>query len=319
MKQQYVDKLRAGNKVLDYFLVKQLNLPTDKNGNRYLDLILGDKTGEIVSKKWSLADEEVADFEGFTGNEIVKVKGLVTDWNGQRQIKIEKIRRAVESDGVEIMDLVKTAPEKGEDMYAFILEKAESVEDEDYRRLLIKLLSDNKERLMYWPAAQRLHHAEMGGLLYHTKRMLMNGERMCEVYPLLKRDLLLTGVIIHDMEKLNEIDSNELGISPGYSLEGQLLGHIVMGVKLMERTCAELNIPGEKSLLLQHMVLTHHYEPEFGSPKKPLLPEAEILHYLDVIDAHMFDIEQAMAGAEPGKFSDRIFSLDNRRFYKTND
>ena len=319
MKQQYVESLRANDKVLDFFMVKQLNLPTDKNGNRYLDLVVGDCTGEIVSKKWSLTDEEVAQFEGFKGSEIVRIKGFVTDWNGQRQLKIEKIRRAAESDGIEIMDFVKTAPEKGEDMYAFVLEKAASMKDEDYKKLLEKLLADNKERLLYWPAAQRLHHAEMGGLLYHTKRMLMNGERMCEVYPLLKRDLLLTGIIIHDMEKLNEIDSNEFGISPGYSFEGQLLGHIVMGVKLMERTCAELGIPEEKSLLLQHMVLTHHYEPEFGSPKKPLFPEAEILHYLDVIDAHMFDIEQAMSGAEPGEFTDKIFSLENRRFYKARD
>lgn len=132
----------------------------------------------------------------------------------------------------------------------------------------------------------------------------------------MNRDLVAAGVILHDIEKLNEILSNEYGVSPGYSFEGQMLGHIVQGIKLLDRTCRELGISEEKTLMLEHMILSHHYEPEFGSPKKPLFPEAEVLHYLDILDARMFDMEDALNGVAPGEFSDRIWTLDNRRIYK---
>lgn len=151
------------------------------------------------------------------------------------------------------------------------------------------------------------------------KRMLMTGLRVCEVYPILDRDLVAAGVIIHDIEKLNEIESNKYGVSPGYSFEGQMLGHIVQGIKYIDRLAAELGIPDEKAVMLEHMILSHHYEPEFGSPKKPLFPEAEVLHYLDILDARMFDMEEALRGLEPGEFSDRIWILDNRRIYKSTE
>jgi 3'-5' exoribonuclease len=169
---------------------------------------------------------------------------------------------------------------------------------------------------MYYPAASKNHHAQMAGLLYHVKRMLMNGERMCQVYTNLNADLVMAGVILHDMEKINEIESNELGIASGYSFEGQMLGHLIQGVKTLDRLTLELDFPREKAIMLEHMILSHHYEPEFGSPKKPLFPEAEILHYLDIIDARMFDMQDALDKTEPGEFSDRVWTLDNRRLYK---
>lgn len=147
----------------------------------------------------------------------------------------------------------------------------------------------------------------------------MNGEFMCQVYRNLNPDLLKTGVIIHDIEKINEIESDELGISPGYSFEGQLLGHIIQGVKTIEKIADEIGMDNEKKVMLQHMVVSHHYEPEFGSPKKPMFPEAEILHYLDIIDARMFDMEDVLACVDPGTFSEKVWVLDNRRLYKPSD
>ncbi len=201
-------------------------------------------------------------------------------------------------------------------MYEYIYKRAEDMEDKDLKAICIKLLDENKERLMYYPAAQKNHHAQLAGLLYHIKRMLMNGERMCQVYTNVNADLVAAGVILHDMEKLNEIDSNELGISTGYSFEGQLLGHLVQGIKSIEKVAEEIGMPKEKTIMLEHMILTHHYEPEFGSPKKPMFPEAEILHYLDIIDARMFDMADALQGVQPGEFSDRVWTLDNRKVYK---
>ena len=316
MKEFYLANIRPGDEILDFFMVKSKAIKVGSNQKKYFDVMIGDKTGEMPAKKWDVSPEEEPNLEKFNEGDIVRIKGLVTEWNGQRQVRIGKIRKAVESDGIDFEDYVKAAPEKGEDMYRFVLDKAQAIEDDDLRRLCVKLLTENEEKLLYYPAAQKNHHAQRSGLLYHVKRMLMTGERICEVYTILNKDLVMAGVILHDIEKLNEIESNELGMSPGYSFEGQLLGHLVQGVKMLDRVCRELDFPKEKALLLEHMVLAHHYEPEYGSPKKPLFPEAEILHYLDIIDAHMFDIEAALTGVADGEFSDKVWTLDNRRFYK---
>ena len=230
---------------------------------------------------------------------------------------MQRIRKANENDGQKIGDFVKAAPEDPQEMYDFIFDTAQNLTDKDLRELCVRLLTENKDRLLYYPAASKNHHAQLGGLLYHTKRMLMTGMRVCEVYTNLNRNLVLTGVILHDMEKLNEIDADTDGIASGYSFEGQMLGHLIQGVKLVDRMAMEMGMDREKAIMLEHMILSHHYEPEFGSPKKPLFPEAEVLHYLDILDARMFDMQAALEATEPGEFSDRVWTLDNRRLYKS--
>lgn len=319
MKNIYINELKKDMEITDFFLVKSIAIKTGGNGKNYLDILLADKTGELTCKKWDVSDEEIVSLSEVKEGMLVKVKAIVTEWNGTRQLRILRIRKAQNNDNLIMMDYVKAAPEKPEDMYDFIHAKAEGFSDPDFRAITLKLLDDNKEKLLYYPAAQKNHHAQLGGLLYHVKRMLMTGERICEVYTNLNKELVLTGVIIHDMEKINEIESNEMGVSPGYSFEGKLLGHIVQGVKSIDRITLELGTPREKAIMLEHMILSHHYEPEFGSPKRPLFPEAEILHYLDIIDARMFDMEDALSSTEPGEFSDRIFTLDNRQLYKVSE
>lgn len=316
MKEIYIAEIRTAQEVTDFFMVKSIAVKIGANKKQYLDLMLGDKTGEISGKKWDVSDEELPSLAQIKEGDIIKIRAQVTEWNGMKQFRVMRVRRKADNDPVEISDFIKAAPEKPEAMYEYIMEKARNFKDEDLKKLCVKVLTDNREKLMYYPAAQKNHHAEMAGLLYHIKRMLMNGERMCQVYTNLNEDLVLAGVILHDMEKLNEIESNELGISSGYSFEGQMLGHLIQGVKTLDRLTAELEFPKEKAIMLEHMILSHHYEPEFGSPKKPLFPEAEILHYLDIIDARMFDMQDALDKTQPGEFSDRIWTLDNRRLYK---
>lgn len=316
MKQFYAADLHTQTEITDFFMVKSAGIKVGSNKKQYFDVLLGDKTGEVNSKKWDISEREAPVLAAIKEGDIVKVRAQVTDWQGQTQLRIGRIRMSNPEDGLDVSDYIKTAPERSEDMYDFIYKTAEAMADQDLRRLCTKVLSDNHDRLMYYPAATRNHHAEYGGLLYHVKRMLMTGLRVCEVYRNLNRDLVAAGVILHDIEKLNEIQSNQYGISPGYSFEGQLLGHLVQGVKFLDRTCRELGFPEEKTLMLEHMILSHHYEPEFGSPKKPMFPEAEVLHYLDILDARMFDMEDALRGVAPGTFSDRIWTLDNRKVYK---
>lgn len=316
MKEIFVKDLKKEMEVVDFFMVKSVNVKTGSTGKPYLDVTLGDNTGEINGKKWDVGSSDHLLKE----KDIVKIIAVVTEFNSQLQLKIQRIRKAVpESNPDDIMDMgdfVKAAPEAPEDMYDYIFRTCDSIKDDDYRKLCLRVLEDNKEKLMYYPAASKNHHAELGGLLYHTKRMLMNGERVCQVYTNLNKDIVIAGVVLHDIQKIFEIDADTDGMASGYSFEGQMLGHIVMGVKYIDKLADETELPYEKKIMMEHMVLSHHYEPEFGSPKKPLFAEAEVLHYLDILDARMYDMEEAVAHTEPGGFSDRIWTLDNRRIYK---
>ena len=319
MKSIYIKDLKKDQELTEFFMAKTLMIKVGSNGKQYLDITLGDKTGEISAKKWDVSDSEYPTLKAIPDKSIVKIKGLVTEWAGQLQLRIQRIRQADEADGQQMKDFVKAAPEEPQAMYDYIYQIAQSMKDRDLRELCLKLLTVNKDRLMYYPAAQKNHHAELGGLLYHMKRMLMTGECVCRIYTNLNRDLVCAGVIVHDIEKLNEIMAGPDGIATGYSFEGQMLGHIIQGVKTIDRLTLELGFPREKAIMLEHMILAHHYEPEFGSPKNPLFPEAEVLHYLDILDARMFDMEDALVSTEPGTFSERIWALDNRRIYKTAD
>ena len=319
MKDIYISELRTNQEFVSYFIVKTVAVKVGSNKKAYLDLLLADKTGEISAKKWDIADEELPGLQKIKEGSVIKVKALVTEWNGMKQLRVSRIRQTSAEDNIVMMDYIKAAPEDAEEMYGYIRGKAEAFCDIDLRNICLKLLDDNREKLMYYPAAQKNHHAEMAGLLYHVKRMLMMAERACEVYTNLNRELVMAGVILHDMEKINEIESNELGISTGYSFEGKMLGHLMQGVKTIDRLASQFGVSKEKAVMLEHMILSHHYEPEFGSPKKPLFPEAEMLHYLDMIDAKMFDMQEAVEKTEPGHFSDRVWTLDNRTIYRVTE
>ena len=316
MKNLYVSDTKAGMKVTEFFMIRQSSIKKDKTGKEYLDIMLMDKTGDLSGKKWDVDPASREELAAYKAGDLVRVQGEITDWKGQTQIKIGRIRLAVEGDGLEMNSFVKTAPEDSESMYAFIMGRIDAMEDEELKRICRHVYEVNHDKLLYYPAAMSNHHAEYGGLLYHVKRMMMMGERACEVYPFLSRDLLIAGIALHDIEKMTEIRSDTNGVSPGYTVEGNLLGHLVMGVSRIEQLATELGICHEKALLLEHMVLSHHYLPEYGSPKKPLFPEAELLHHIDNIDAKLFDMEEALASVKPGEFSDRVYSLDNRRLYK---
>lgn len=319
MKENFIIDIREGGIVTDFFMVKSISVKIGANKKQYLDIILGDKTGELTAKKWDVSDEEIPELKEILEGDLVKIRANVTEWNGVKQFRVTKIRKALPNDNLMIGDYIKAAPEPPEEMYAYILGVANTFEDNDLKALCVKLLEREKGKLMYFPAATKNHHAQLAGLLWHIKRMLMTGEKICQVYTNLDKDLVLAGVILHDMQKLYEINSNELGIANEYTFEGNMLGHLVLGVRELDKEMEKLGFSREKAVMVEHMILAHHYEPEFGSPKRPLFPEAEILHYLDIIDARMFDMEDALSKTEPGEFSDRVWTLDNRRLYKKED
>lgn len=312
----YLENLNPGENVEDFFLLKALTIRTANNGNRYADIILADKTGEMTAKIWDLNKDVLPVVNDLSDREIVKIRGVVNEWNGARQLKVLRIRKREETDKIEISDFIKASPFAGEVMYDQVMTFVKSIKDEDYRNIAETLLTVRRDKLLYFPAAMKHHHAEMGGLLYHVLRMLKNAVSMCDVYTMLDRDILICGVVLHDIAKLEEIDADRFGMAEAYTFEGQMLGHIVQGIKLVDREAENLGLPEEKKILLEHMLLSHHYEPEYGSPKKPLFAEAEILHYLDLIDARIYDMENALKNVGEGGFSEKVFTMDNRRLYK---
>ena len=230
-------------------------------------------------------------------------------------MSINKIQLADEEDQKRISEFVPSAPLTPQEMLDEIYSYAAKISNTEMRALVMKLLDEKEEKLIYYPAAKSLHHSIRSGLLYHIVRMLRSAEALSGVYEGLNTDLLYSGIIIHDLAKIGELTSNNLGIAE-YSKEGQLLGHIVLGVIELEKAGNELGVSDEIMLLLKHMIVSHHYEAEYGSPKKPMFLEAELLHHLDLIDARIYDYQNATKNIEAGQFSDPVWSLDRRSIYK---
>lgn len=319
MKTNYIENIKTLQEhetAQDFFMIKLAEIKLTKAGKEYLDFVLCDKTGEINGKKWDMEDEDKKLIKQVKVGDLVKVRGSINIWGMEKQLRITKWRKAIPNDNLKQEDYIRAAPENSEKMFRFIFSKAEEIEDSDLRMLSTEILKRNKDKLIYYPAATRNHHALYGGLLYHMKRMLMAGEALCQVYENLDRSLVSAGVILHDMEKLREIEANEMGLAEKYTFEGNMLGHLVLGVRELEKYMTELGFDEEKKIMVEHMILAHHYEPEFGSPKRPMFPEAELLHYLDVLDARMYDMEEVLKDVPSGEFSDKVWILHNRMLYK---
>lgn len=316
MENKKVREFEEGKRIEGFYLIKSIDCKTTNSNNRkYLDVNLCDNSGEINAKLWDVREEED---KVLKSNTIVKVKGMVLAWQGSLQLKLEKIGNLDENDNVNIEDFVISAPYSSETMYERIYTYINAMKNKDIKDIVQYIFEVNKEKLMYHPAAKKNHHAIRGGLLYHILTMLIAGEKLCEVYDYLNEDLLYGGIILHDMCKIDEMDANELGFVREYSKEGTLIGHISIGVSKINEVGEALSCSKEIIMLLQHMVLSHHYEPEYGSPIKPMIIEAEMLHYLDVLDARMYDMKKALNETKEGEFSERIWSLENRRVYNHN-
>ena len=310
-----IKDFKVGQRIKGVYLIKSVAVKiTNSNNKKYLDITLSDKTGDINAKLWDLKE----DFNNneFLENTLVCVKGCVLSWQSIMQLKLESISNDFDRENINISDYVKCAPIDSNEMFNQLHKIVSSFKNDDIRNILLEILSIKKEKLLYYPAAKSNHHSIKGGLLYHILSMIKLGEKICELYSIVNKELLFAGIILHDIEKTEEMNSSELGIVSTYTVEGQLLSHLIQGITLVDRVCSKVGASSEIRMLLQHMILSHHYEPEYGSPIKPMIIEAELLHYIDVIDARMYDMKKILDGVDEGNFSERIFSLNNRKVYK---
>lgn len=305
-------EINSNGGVEGFCLVKSLEIKKTAKGVPFLDLVLTDSSGEIGAKLWDYKEDLHG---GIKLNTLIKIRGTVSMFNDALQLRIDRVRPALESDGVRMEDFVPSADYSGAEMYDYIFNTVSRFENGQLKKLALTILEQNKENLLYWPAAFKLHHAIRGGLLYHTLSILKLAKAVCDIYPSLDRELLYTGVILHDVAKIQEFDVSETGVVSGYTVEGSLIGHLVRGAMNIEKTGEELGIDKELLMLVEHMVLSHHGEPEFGAAVRPMFLEAEILSQLDLLDARIYEISQAVSETEPGEFTPRQWALDNRKLY----
>lgn len=307
----YINNLKQGGTIYGIYVLRNKELKEASNKKLFLDLVFVDSTGEISGKIWD-ANEEL--YNSLVLNKIYNIYARVDKWKEALQLNIIKMQLAEQRVQDKIAEFVPSAPLAPEEMLREIYSYVGKINNSDIRNIVLKLLKNKEDKLLYYPAARSLHHSIRSGLLYHIIRMIRVAEKLKDVYSEINLDLLYAGVLIHDLAKVGELESDELGFSE-YSKEGQLLGHLVMGIRDIEIAGRELGTSEEVILLLQHMVAGHHYEPEYGSPKKPMFLEAELLHYIDLMDARIYDYDNTLKNIDKGSFSEPVSSLDRRRLY----
>ena len=313
MKDIYVEDVGKfeNQSVVAFFAVRSKQLRSRKDGGQYMAVTLGDRTGQIESRMW----ENFADAApGFETGDVVKVRGEVCRYNDRLQLNLEKLRRA-NADEFELADYVPQTSKNVDQLWSTLVRCVDSFTDQWLQALVRSFLDDPLIATAFReaPAAKSLHHAWLGGLLEHVVSLIGICDLAAHHYPEINRDLLLTGAILHDIGKLEEL---RWGTTFDYTLQGQLVGHITIGIVMIEKKLATLpGFPPQLRMLVEHMVLSHHGKLEFGSPKLPMIPEAVLFHYLDDLDAKMHTMRSEFErhetqGGEAGEMTDWVRSMD---------
>jgi len=322
MKDIYIADLAnfdEGTRFDGYFLVLAKQLRTTKTNKPYLNLILGDKTGQLEARVWEVTDPRIA--KDFERGDIVKARGTASKFDDRLQMKVDQLRVAQDGE-FDRMDMLPSTTYDVAELWRLLRGFVESLANPDLKRLLVAVLGDPAIAAAYReaPAAKQLHHAWLGGLLEHVISLCTLADRVASHYPIIDRDLLLTGVILHDIGKVREL-SWVIGFE--YTIEGILLGHIQIGAALAERTMDSLPaFPPKLKTLVLHMILSHHGKLEFGSPKLPMIPEALMLNFIDDLDAKMQAVQGefdkcAREGKGPNELTNKVWALDNRQLLNT--
>lgn len=285
MKDFYLrDCAQQENKVItSQFVVVSKQIKAKKNGEPYLALTLGDRSGSVDAKMWDNVEEFLNAFEQ---DDFVKVKGLINKYNNRWQLTIHKIRKVGDSE-VEFSDYLPKTTKDIDELWRTVGNFVESMQQPQLKQLLQLFMADEEIAKAYKcaPAAKTLHHAFIGGLLDHVVSLFNSCDLIMRNYPMVNRDLVFTGVFLHDIGKIHELTYAR---SFGYSTEGQLLGHMIIELEMLHKKVAMIpEFPAELKILIEHLIISHHGEYAFGSPKLPMFPEALLLHYMDDLDSKM--------------------------------
>lgn len=275
----------------------------------YLSITFQDETGVIDAKYWNVNDKHM---EALVNGCVVRGKGDIIKYGQNKQMKVVSVDDISTNESQQIQFLQR-APLDADEMINELYDYIKKISNMKIYTIVKYLFDNHVEKLKIYPAASKNHHEYVSGLAYHSLSMLKVGEAIISVYPQLNKDLIFGGILLHDLGKTVELSGP---VVPTYTTEGKLLGHISIASSMIKEAATQLNIEGEEVTLLQHMILSHHGKNEFGSPVLPQIREAEIVSFIDNIDARMNMIDKLLETVEPGEFTKRSFSLENRSFYK---
>ena len=292
-------------------LIEQSDYRLAKNGKHFLSLVFTDSSEKISGKYWDASEEDKTKFQSGV---VIKLKGVKEMYNNSPQVKIKSMD-PIDPSKVNIENFVSHAPETKEQMEEEINQLTFEITNPVWNRLVRQIIKNNYDDFFTYPAAKSNHHDFAGGLAYHTISMARLAESIADQYEQVNKELLLAGTLIHDIGKTKEF-SGPIGTE--YTLGGNLIGHITIVDEELVSAAKELKIEmdNEDFMLLRHMVLSHHGKLEYGSPEQPKILEAQILHTIDELDASINMITKALDKTVTGEFTDKIFGLDNRRFYR---
>lgn len=301
----------SGDRVEGFYILKDALCKVSAAGKPFLTAVLSDRSGSVDMKVW--------DYSGPIGTDpadlgrVVKIRGEVSEYRGSLQLVASHIRMAAPDDHYDLSGLVPVAPIDTDGTLSEVRQLIASIADADYRAVAETMLSRHLDAFSRIPAAKSVHHSFLSGLLMHTANMLKTADFLSGLYAgVIDRSLLLTGTLLHDFAKEIEFTFSGLGIVTDYSVKGQLLGHLVMGAQEAAEVARELGVPETKSVLLQHMILSHHGEPDFGAAVRPMCAEAELLSCIDIIDSRMEIYAENLPTAEVGTFTGRIYALEKK-------
>ena len=303
-----IKDLKDGDHIVSQYLIVNFAKCVTTAGKNYLNLTLQDSTGSIDGKKWDVNEE---DLDTFLPGNIVSIEGDVLNYRDHLQMKILSGKK-LEQAQIDVTRFVPTAPVPEKVLEEKLNAYIDSLKDSDLKTITKYLIQKYHDCYVSYPAAVRNHHNFASGLLYHSISMADMAEKVCTLYPEINRDFVIAGALIHDLGKTLELSGP---IATKYTLEGKLIGHISIMVAEIRMAVKELHIDGETPLLLEHMILSHHSKPEFGSPVPPLTREAFVLASIDDFDAKMNIISKAEENLKPGEWTEKVFAMDNRAFY----
>ena len=304
-----ISEFKDGEHISGQFLVNTSAKGVNNQGSAYMNLELKDASGTINAKKWEAnAEDETIYAQG----NVVFIDAEVLKYKDSLQVKILS-GEVVDPKDIDVVKFIKQPPVPKEELIERFNKHVESIKNEDCRKILDYEIKRLSPKLFEFPAAVSVHHDYGSGLLMHTVSMADLGVYLASYYPNVDKDILLTGILLHDMGKTIEFEGP---IVYKYSLTGRLLGHITIMVSEIRRAAEGLKITSEVPLLLEHMVLSHHGSNEFGSPILPMTKEALLLSLIDNLDSKMVIVEKALEGVNPGEFSTKVYPLDNRCIYK---
>lgn len=304
--------MAANTRISGFYILQSASLRTTASGKSFLNATVSDKTAAIPLILWDYTGPISSADDG----KVVFLRGQVSEFKGSLQITAEALRLRDADESVDLSTLVPVAPIDVDRMYEQIQSTVHSLTDGDYKAICEEFLRRHGQLLRTIPAAKSVHHSFLHGLLMHTGNMLKTADFLAGLYPeVIDRDLLLTATLLHDFSKREEFTFSSLGLVSDYSLKGNLLGHLVMVAQEAAEIGNVLKVPDEKSILLQHILLSHHGKPEYGAAIAPMCAEGELLFLIDNVDSRMEIYRTHLEQTPVGAFSDRIFALDGRRVY----